>query len=387
MKLQNITRTRKVPRTLDGTTNLVDQEYTVQLPRIPADWDARGLKGAASVALAMTAASVAWSTISIGALLHGGIGYAAAGLFDASWIVTILLEWLSRFDPEKRRFAKYMGWGLLALTMGAICWHGLLTGGLALGMVGAAVSLVAKAMWWGVMRHVDKDLSNEDQQWVAAEISKANAKLAIAGVRRQAARAEAAAVADLLAAEMIRTQYTAAAVAMSGEAPQVSATVDPDLSALLAAVRPPSATVPAAEAPQQVTVQPDMQVVRPDAARTPVVPTFLAPQITEPAEAVRPASAPEEEPEEGELVTEDDQARVLVPALYGLSTAEVVRTLMGRGLVDVDLLVDLVPLAVGRQIPADNVKREIRRQKGTFADPVTTAVTSGLTSDGNGPYL
>ncbi|MFI5670463.1 hypothetical protein, partial [Streptomyces sp. NPDC051704] len=50
-------------------------------------------------------------------------------------------------------------------------------------------------------KHIDKDLSPADSQWVAAEMSKANAKLAIAGVRRQAAKAEVAARLELLAAE------------------------------------------------------------------------------------------------------------------------------------------------------------------------------------------
>jgi hypothetical protein len=235
IKFRTEQRTRQVPHTIDGTTNLVPETYAVRIPKIPADWDALAVKGAAGLVLALTVAAVVWSTFSIGALLGGGVGLAAAAVFDLAWLVNVLLEWLSRYDPAKRAFSKRLGAVLLVCTMGAIFWHGLLSGSVALGVVGAAVSLFAKLLWVGIMRFVDKDLSEGDAAWVAAEISKANAKLAVAGVRRQAARAEGRAAAELLAAEAVRAEFAdlvPAAVPSSADRPAVSAQAPASVSEL-----------------------------------------------------------------------------------------------------------------------------------------------------------
>ncbi|MGI5197119.1 hypothetical protein ACQEVY_26410 [Streptomyces sp. CA-288835] len=208
MKLRTENRTRQVPHTIDGVTHDVPEHYAVALPVLPRDWDRVALRAAASLVLALTLISVIWSTYSIGVLLGRGIGFAAAVVFDLAWMVNILLEWLSRFDPAKRGFSKRLGWALLAATMGAILWHGLSLGSPALGVVGAAVSLFAKTLWFGVMRFIDRDLSEADAAWVQQEMSRANAALAVADVRRQVARAEDRAAAELVAAEQIRTRFS-----------------------------------------------------------------------------------------------------------------------------------------------------------------------------------
>lgn len=201
MKFKEEIRKRLVDHTVDGVTNKVEKPYSVRTPVLPADWDARAIKAASALVLALTVVAIVWSTVSIGSLLHGGAGYAAAVVFDISWLTVLILEWLGRFDPRKREFARNMGFVLVALTAGAIFWHGMLAGSTALAVVGAAVSVVAKALWMAIFKHVEKPLSDEDRQWVEAEISKANAKLAVAAVRRQAASAEVHARLQLLAAE------------------------------------------------------------------------------------------------------------------------------------------------------------------------------------------
>ncbi|WP_051744833.1 hypothetical protein [Streptomyces yerevanensis] len=216
MKLRTETHVRHVPHTIDGVTHDVPEHYAVTIPALPRDWDRVALRAAASLVLALTLISVIWSTYSIGVLLGRGIGFAAAVVFDLAWMVNILLEWLSRFDPAKRGFSKRLGWALLAATMGAILWHGLSLGSPALGVVGAGVSLFAKTLWFGVMRFIDRDLSEADAAWVQQEMSRANAALAVADVRRQVARAEDRAAAELLAAEQIRTR-------LSNSPPTVSA--------------------------------------------------------------------------------------------------------------------------------------------------------------------
>lgn len=206
MKFKEEIRKRLVDHTVDGVTHQVEKPYTQRVPVLPADWDSRAIKAASALVLVLTAIAVVWSTVSIGSLLHGGPGYAAAALFDVSWITVLILEWLGRFDPAKQKFARNMGFVLVGVTAGAIAWHGALMDSVALAVVGAAVSVIAKLLWMAIFRHVDKPLSDEDRQWVDAEISKANAKLAVAGVRRRVAVAEVQARAEILAAEQLLNQ-------------------------------------------------------------------------------------------------------------------------------------------------------------------------------------
>ncbi|WP_329104552.1 hypothetical protein [Streptomyces sp. NBC_01439] len=201
MKFLTETRSRLVDRTIDGTTNQVPEPYTVRIPKVPVDKDRLALVGVSSLVLVLTLVAIVWSTYSIGQLLGGGPGYAAGMVFDVAWLSVLLLEWLARFDPAKRDFPRKVGWALALVAAGAIYLEGQLAGGWEMALVGAAVSIVAKVLWWAVFRHIDKDLAPADAAWVAAEMSKANAKLAIAGVRRQAAKAEVAARLELLAAE------------------------------------------------------------------------------------------------------------------------------------------------------------------------------------------
>ncbi|MCX5586042.1 hypothetical protein [Streptomyces erythrochromogenes] len=201
MKFLTETRTRLVDRTIDGTTHQVPEPYTVRMPKLPRDKDSMALVGVSGLVLALTLVAIVWSTYSIGQLLGGGVGYAAGVVFDAAWLAVLLLEWLARFDPAKREFPRRVGWALALVAAGAIFLEGMLAGGWQMAAVGAAVSIVAKVLWWAVFKHIDKDLSPGDAAWVAAEMSNANAKLAIAGVRRQAAKAEVAARLELLAAE------------------------------------------------------------------------------------------------------------------------------------------------------------------------------------------
>ncbi|MFI1148692.1 hypothetical protein [Streptomyces sp. NPDC020817] len=201
MKFLEEVRTRLVDRTIDGTTHQVSEPYTVRMPKLPRDKDQMALIAVSGLVLALTLVAIIWSTHSIGTLLGGGVGYAAGVVFDVAWLAVLLLEWMARFDPKKREFPRNVGWGLALVAAGAIFLEGMLAGGWQMAAVGAAVSVVAKILWWAVFKHIDKDLSPADSQWVAAEMSKANAKLAIAGVRRQAAKAEVAARLELLAAE------------------------------------------------------------------------------------------------------------------------------------------------------------------------------------------
>lgn len=292
MKFRNRKEQYSEPYTRDGKTVQVPRTREVPVPVLPRNWDRIGVRFIVGLVAALTLVSVVWSTWSIGELLHGGFGYLAAVVFDLAWAVCLVMEYLARFDAEKRRFPNRLGWWLLVATMGAIFWHGMNAGSVGMAVTGAAVSAFAKVLWLGVMRHVHRELSPEDAAWVKNEISSANAMMAVADARRQAAQIEQRASLELLAMERERAAVSTAfglpvadsapATAPGADAPQagavapgqggatapVAATAAPaalpaavptaDVAAIVAAVLAAqggaSATAPGADAPHDAEV-------------------------------------------------------------------------------------------------------------------------------------
>ncbi|MBK3583004.1 hypothetical protein JHN49_04490 [Streptomyces sp. MBT57] len=196
--------------TRDGRTVQVTKERKVRVPVMPRNWDRIGVRVAVVLVVTLTFAAITWSTWSIGELFNGGPGYIAAGVFDLAWGVCILLTYLGRFDADKRVFSDRLGWALLIATMGLIFWHGMDMGSVGMAVGGAAVSLFAKVLWLGVMKHVHRELSPEDAAWVKATISEANAKMAVADARRMAAQIEQRATLEILAMERERDSMSRA---------------------------------------------------------------------------------------------------------------------------------------------------------------------------------
>ncbi|WP_052709616.1 hypothetical protein [Streptomyces sp. NRRL S-495] len=204
------TEKRQVPAVHANGTPITRTE-TVRVPVLPRDWDRIALRAAVGLVLGLTLVSVIWSTVSIGALLQGGVGYAAAVIFDVAWAVCLILEWMARYEPDKRAFPQKMGWGLLVATMLAIGAHGaLLMHSWPAAIVGGAVSLFAKALWLGVLQHIDRDLSPDDQALVQVEKSRAYATLALSSTRRQVTQVEQMAALQLLAMEQDGYAFQAA---------------------------------------------------------------------------------------------------------------------------------------------------------------------------------
>lgn len=155
----------------------------------PRDWDVISTRAGVGLVLALTAVAVAWSTWSIGSLLHGGLGFLAATVFDLSWATCLILEWKARYDPDKRAFPRALGWTLLVVTMGAIFWHGAPDWRMA--TVGALTSAIAKVLWLGIMKHIDRELSQLDRDDLRDRLSKAYVRQAVALVDRQTLRVDA----------------------------------------------------------------------------------------------------------------------------------------------------------------------------------------------------
>lgn len=210
MRFKEIRRSTPGTYTRDGSTVPVTRTETVRVPAFPVDFNVIALRVALGIVLTLTTVSIAWSTWSIGNLLQGGVGYAAATIFDFGWATALLLEYLARYDETKRPFPEKLGWGLLVVTMSAIAWDGWIRHSIPMAVIGAFVSAFAKLLWIGVMKHVNAQLTPDDKQWLTHQISGAQAQAAVAQVRRAAARIEQRAALELLAMEHEKSQVSAA---------------------------------------------------------------------------------------------------------------------------------------------------------------------------------
>lgn len=362
MKFRNEVRTRTVMHGPAGQERPLEESFTVRVPVLPRDWDSIAIKVATYVVLTLTLASVIWSTVSIGALLHGVAGYAAAAVFDMAWLVNVLLEWLARNSPRKRTFAKRLGWALLVVTMGAIAWHGLLVGGLAMAVVGAAVSAFAKLLWMGIMRFINRDLSGLDQQWVEKKISEANAELAVAGVERLVSRQKALAALELAAAENIRQE--------------VAGLMDPE--ARLEPVKASAEVVNDAVTPRR------RDAVSPAGEGADIRPELEKGQATDRPERIslRPEDIPllrallaeHDAQEDQEDDDQEDQEEAPQPRI---SLANGVRTLVGKGVTDPKIVAAALPSVIGYEPNPESVARELRAAKAKL-NKALSASDSGL---------
>ncbi|WP_371584541.1 hypothetical protein [Streptomyces sp. NBC_01314] len=311
------------PYTRDGKTVQVSREREVQVPTLPRNWDRIGVRVVVGLVTVLTLAAITWSTWSIGELFQGGAGYIAAGVFDLAWAVSLVLTYLGRFDKKKREFSDNLGWWLLAATMGLIFWHGMEQGSVGMAVGGAAVSLFAKVLWLGVMKHVHRELSPEDQAWVQAEVSSANAMLAVADARRQAAQAEQRAALQLLAMERER-----AAMAEAYGLPVPDSAVATQAGALVSGESGASAGAPGAVAPQVsagagATAPAALPAAVPTADVAAIVAAVLA------AQGGAPATAPGADATHDAEVIEDQDDTILPPleppTLSNLSKADAIR--------------------------------------------------------------
>lgn len=211
MKTRTVQRTRLVPHTVDGETELVEDRTEVHVPAPPRDWDRIVLAGVTAVAAIIGVASVVWSTASIGSLLglvvFSVAAYAAAAVFDLVWLSCMALEWLARYDSARASGPRRAGHFALIIAMGAVFAHGYLAGHAIVGAVGAVISGLAKGLWTLVLRHHALPLDDRTQQWVDKRRAAIGGQLAMVSVRRQLTRAQAQVDAERIA---LRTNPDAA---------------------------------------------------------------------------------------------------------------------------------------------------------------------------------
>ncbi|WP_406444502.1 protein transporter Sec31 [Streptomyces sp. NBC_01613] len=224
MKSRPVERTRLVPHTINGQTEMVLDRYTVDLPVPPRDWDRTVLTAVTATAGLLVAVAVVWSTASIGDLLARvtipPAAYAAAVAFDLAWILCMAVEWLARYDPARATLPRNMGHGALAFAMVAVGAHGWLEGQRAIGIIGAVVSGIVKTLWTVVLRHHAKPLDDKTQQWVDAQRAQAGGELAMVAINRELNRSRGQVSAEAYALEAANPDRPDSGPDRSGADPQ-----------------------------------------------------------------------------------------------------------------------------------------------------------------------
>jgi hypothetical protein len=195
VKTRTIQRTRLVPHTIDGRTEMVLDRYDEEIPVPPRDWDCTILTAVTAAAGLLLIVCIGWTTASVGGLLdrvvHPLPAYGAALAFDLAWMMCMALEWLARYDTRRAAAPRKAGHAALAIAMVAVAAHGWLEGQLIIGVIGATVSGIVKGIWTVVLRHHAKPLDDKTQQWVDRQRAAAGGQLAMVTVRRELARARA----------------------------------------------------------------------------------------------------------------------------------------------------------------------------------------------------
>ena len=187
MKLRQITRQREVTKVVDGENVTFDEDYTESVPRIPFNLDALLRKALFVAAILMTVGAIVWGTVAIGSMLNQlapGWGYVVAGVFDLAWAACLVAEYLNRYDDEKIKLPRNAGVAALLVSMAAIVWHGHLVNAVFVGVIGAAVSLAAKGVWFIAMETTRVRLDKEYQVLLRQRQQRAGLRKALAQSKR-----------------------------------------------------------------------------------------------------------------------------------------------------------------------------------------------------------
>lgn len=162
---------RQETTVIDGKSSTRRVRHDTWEPRPPREWDEAILRALTCAAVAFVLVAVVATAASIGGLLTplvpSFIAYGMGGMFTLAWVYCLGIEWLNRISPQRARPAQIAGWVALLVSMGAVYTYGNTLGHQEAGVVGAAVDLVAKGMWWLLMRHHAVPLEAGVAHWVA----------------------------------------------------------------------------------------------------------------------------------------------------------------------------------------------------------------------------
>ncbi|MFJ5037989.1 hypothetical protein [Streptomyces parvulus] len=250
------TRYRPVTTRVFGEEEIDYEPYDVDVPVPHRDWDGALMRLLLAVALGSTAVAVVWSTAGISSLLSlvvttTGIAVAAASLFELLWIVCLVAEWLMRGRPDRAKPMRIAGWVAVLVVVAAMVLDGVHKDQVAAGIVGGAVSLMAKGSWWVVFRVRHVELRRPIANALQRKLEDLAATEALLGFKTQIGGRQA--YADLVFGQDEANAARAAVEAgrqldpgPSGPRPDPSGRPDDAESAPPAPVQPPAAMQPPA---------------------------------------------------------------------------------------------------------------------------------------------
>ncbi|MFJ1606984.1 hypothetical protein ACIOHS_26975 [Streptomyces sp. NPDC088253] len=344
------TRTRSVLSSVFGEEVMDEEEYEVDVPVPPRDWDRVLMRFLLTVALASTAVTFVWSTSSISKLLRligteTEIAVGAASLFELLWIVCLAAEWLLRGQPDRAEPMKKAGWVAVWFVVAAVVAQGVHAHEVAAGIFGGLVSLMAKGSWWVVFRVRQVHLRRPIAVWLQRKMEDTAAAEALLSFKHRIGGRQA--YAALVFGEDEFAAATAA-VQAANRVHEIPSGPRPDPSGQPSRPVEQSAPAPAA---QSAPLVPPVPAAQPQPQAQQPAPAPAAPQ---PAPAA-PAAAP------------SGQAPVPpAPPVPGIapSIASTVRNVLANqpGISDDDLIEEVKKVHGDRPKLADTVLRNRRKK-------------------------
>ncbi|WP_328434537.1 hypothetical protein [Streptomyces sp. NBC_00425] len=280
------TRYRPVTTYVFGEEQTDYEPYQVDVPVPPRDWDRALMRFVMTVAFASTVVAVVWSTASISRLLalvvsSAAIAVAAASLFELLWIMCLAAEWLLRGRPNRAKPMQVAGWITVWFVVAGVIVEGVHEKQIAAGIVGGAVSLMAKGSWWVVYRVRQVELRRPIAAWLQRNQEETAAAEALLGFKSQMGGRQAYAELVYGRDAVLAARATVEAANRLGLDPS-GPRPDPSGRPVQAAPAPQAAPIPAA--PVQAPAAP---VQPPAPAAVPTASAPVGPPVTQLGPSIR----------------------------------------------------------------------------------------------------
>lgn len=175
VRYRQVKRERYVDVEFAGEVKRRKETYYEWVPVPPVNLDRLYLRAVIGIAVLLTLVAVVWSTAAIGRLLGGmvpgyeEVGFIGALAFEIPWVACLMVQWILRDQPDRAKPVNIAGWIGLGVVVGAVITDGVTLGMPEVGVVAAFVSIVAKGLWWVVLRLFHVPLDEDHAGWLAAK--------------------------------------------------------------------------------------------------------------------------------------------------------------------------------------------------------------------------